>query len=279
VPSAALAIGALAAAVLAAIVVPPLLRRGRRRRSLELGLPPSWQALADRAVPARAHWPATLRKRHDGLIRALLEEKAFVGCNGFEITEDVRLTIAAQATLLLLGRPGRLYDELLSILVYPTAFWVEDEVHDDDGLITRRRRVLSGETWESQRLILSWEDIEESLGAPPDGFNVVLHECAHYLEAEGGGLATSGRERVRTIDAWSAELTVEFASFRASVDCGEDTFLDPYAAEDVSEFFAVATEEFFERPRELLAHHPRLYGLLEEFYAVNPGTWVGPPKR
>jgi len=264
------AIATTAAAVLIALIAPPLLRRRRREQSLRRPLPGHWRELADRAVPLRARWPAEWRSRHEGLIRSFLDEKEFVGCNGLDVSEAARVTIAAQACLLLLGRPGSLYDELLAILLYPTAFWVEDEVHDEDGLVTRRRRALSGEAWDSRRIILSWEDIEESAALPSDGFNLVLHEFAHYLEAEGGGPA-------RDVEAWSADLEAEFERFVDAVERDEETFLDPYAAEDESEFFAVATEEFYERPLDLRGEHPRLYALLGAFYGVDPAAWLSSP--
>ena len=198
---------------------------------------------------------------------SFLREKQFVGCNGLEITDEIRATIAAQACLLLLGRPG-LYDELQSILVYPGTFWVEDEVHDDDGLVTHRRRELSGEAWDSHRIILSWEDIAETARQPADGYNVVLHEFAHYLDAEAacGTLPHRGRGRPqagRGHRRLAQDLVAEYDALCAAVDRGEATFLDPYAAEDEAEFFAVASEEFIECAAELREAHPRLYALLQ----------------
>jgi Mlc titration factor MtfA (ptsG expression regulator) len=271
-----LAIVAVAVAVLAALLVPPIVRRRGRRTALAQPLPGALVAAVDRNVAIRARLPAQLRRRHEGLINAFLAEKQFVGCNGIVVTDEIRATIAAQACLLLLGRPGDYYDELLSILVYPSAFWVEDEVQDDDGMVTRRRRVLSGEAWESRRIILSWEDIAGPGKATGDGFNLVLHEFAHYLEAEGHGLPPSSPlrpGRKRGIDDWAGDMAEEFNRLLDAVDRGEETFLDPYATEDEAEFFAVATEEFYERPVELLARHPRLYSRLQEFYGLDPAEW------
>jgi Mlc titration factor MtfA (ptsG expression regulator) len=199
---------------------------------------------------------------------AFLAEKEFIGCNGLVVTDEMRATIAAMACLLVLGRRGH-YDQLHSVLVYPTPFWVEDEVEDEAGVVEKRRRVLSGEAWESSRIILSWEDVLEAARYPGEGYNVALHEFAHYLDAEGLGL---GRGE-RTVAEWADDLAGEFESLLDAVDRGEYTFLDPYAAEDEAEFFAVATEDFFERPRELLQAQPRLYALLAEFYALDPSNW------
>jgi hypothetical protein len=190
VSTAIAAILAVAVAVLASLLVPPLLRGRRRRHAFGQELAVPLRDAIARNVPITQSLPPDLARRVDGLIVSFLAEKQFVGCNGLEITDEIRATIAAQACLLLLGRPG-LYDELQSILVYPGTFWVEDEVHDDDGLVTHRRRELSGEAWDSHRIILSWDDVEQTARAPADGYNVVLHEFAHYLEAEGRGLAPS----------------------------------------------------------------------------------------
>jgi len=264
------AILAVAAAVLVGLVLPPLWRRRRRRRAFDETLPEPLRAAIARNVPVTRALPAGLRRRLDGLVISFLQEKQFVGCNGLEVTDEVRATIAAQACLLLLGRPGSLYDELLSILVYPGAFWVEDEVHDDDGLVTQRRRELSGEAWDSHRIILSWEDIAATAGQPGDGYNVVLHEFAHYLDAEGLGLPRGATHSLRS---WHDALVAEYDTLCAMVDRGEATYLDPYGAEDEAEFFAVVTEEFLECAVELRAAHPTLYELMREFYGIDPAQW------
>jgi Mlc titration factor MtfA (ptsG expression regulator) len=263
------AILAVAIAVLAGLLLPPWLRGRRRQRALQQPLPDTWRATLARNVPVSATLPEDLARRLAGLVISFMTEKQFVGCNGLEVTDEIRVTIAAQACLLLLGRAG-LYDELQSILVYPDKFWVEDEVHDEDGLVTQRRRELSGEAWDSQRIILSWQDIAESATRPADGYNVVLHEFAHYLDAEGRGLAQSSR----TLESWHDELVLEYESLCDRVDRGQPTFLDPYAAEDEVEFFAVASEEFIECSMELRAAHPRLYSLLCEFYGIDPARWT-----
>lgn len=264
------AVLAVALAVLALLLVPPLLRRRRRRLAFSATLPDTVRAAMASNVPITQFLPPALARRLDGLVLSFLAEKQFVGCNGLEINDTIRATIAAQACLLLLGRRG-LYDELQSILVYPGAFWVEDEVHDDDGLVTRRRRELSGEAWDSHRIILSWEDIEEAATPESDGYNVVLHEFAHYLDAEGRGLAAGSTRPPAT---WHEELLAEYEALCATVDRGEEPFLDPYAAEDELEFFAVASEDFIGRAAGLRAAHPRLYSLLREFYGIDPADWI-----
>jgi hypothetical protein len=285
------AVALVAVAVLAWLLLGPRVAARRRRAALARPLSEALQTHLERNVPARSLLPPELRARHDGLVNAFLAEKAFVGCNGLVVTDEMRSTIAALACLLVLGRRGH-YDELHSILVYPDAFWVEDEVEDEAGVVEKRRRVLSGEAWEASRIILSWDDVLEAARFPGEGYNVALHEFAHYLEAEGLGLAapaatgTAPRSdghaepghgesaRVRSIEAWASDLACEFESLLDAVDRGEHTFLDPYAAEDEAEFFAVASEDFIERAAGLRAVHPRLYALLQEFYGIDPAAWA-----
>jgi len=288
-----IAIVAIAIGVLAWLIGAPLWRVRRRAAAMAQPLPATTASVIDRNVPAVRNLPPEQRERLESLMAAFLAEKEFIGCNGLAVTDEMRSTIAAMACLLVLGRRGH-YDALHSVLVYPTAFWVEDEVEDEAGVVTKRRRVLSGEAWESSRIILSWEDVLEAARHPGEGYNVALHEFAHYLDAAGLGLAAPppspplppARERshevrvrapaegrVRAVAEWAADLAEEFDALLDAVDRGQYTFLDPYAAEDEAEFFAVATEDFFERPVELRTAHPRLYELLQEFYALDPASW------
>lgn len=263
-----IAIAVVAIGVLAWLIGAPLWRARRRAAVMAQPLPAAALSAIERNVPAVRQLPRELRAKLESLMAVFIAEKEFIGCNGLAVTGEMRATIAAMACLLVLGRRGH-YDELHSVLVYPTPFWVEDEVEDEAGVVEKRRRVLSGEAWESSRIILSWEDVLEAARCPGEGYNVALHEFAHYLDAEGLGLGAGER----TVAEWADDLAGEFEALLDAVDRGEFTFLDPYAAEDEAEFFAVATEDFFERPVELRAAHPRLYALLAEFYALDPASW------
>ena len=263
-----IAIAVVAIGVLAWLIGAPLWRARRRAAVMAQPLPTAALSAIERNVPAVRHLPPELRAKLESLMAVFIAEKEFIGCNGLVVTDEMRATIAAMASLLVLGRRGH-YDQLHSVLVYPTAFWVEDEVEDEAGVVTKRRRVLSGEAWESSRIILSWEDVLEAARYPGEGYNVALHEFAHYLDAEGLGLGAAER----TVAEWADDLAAEFEALLDAVDRGEFTFLDPYAAEDEAEFFAVATEDFFERAAGLRAAHPRLYSLLQEFYGIDPASW------
>lgn len=247
----------------------------RRRRVASRPFPSRWRAILQRRVPYLRRLPVDLQlqlKRH---IQVFLDEKAFIGCAGQPITDEVRVTIAAQACLLLLNRPAHYFPGLRQILVYPGAF-VVDRVHaGGGGVLQEQRKVLSGESWQQGQVILSWQDTLEGAGEPSNGHNVVLHEFAHQLDQETG--AANGAPRLwggaARYARWSSVLSSEFARLRSMASQGLPTLLNPYGASDPAEFFAVATEVFFEQPRELAADAPALYQELSGFYRVDPLSW------
>ena len=268
-----LAVLLAAAAVIAWIVAGPVLRARRRAEQRSRPLSEPDRMYLRRRVPLYAAMPAPLRERLDGLVNVFLSEKQFVGCGGLAVTRPMQLAIAAQACLLVLGRDEHVYDALHSVLVYPSQFVVRDEWHDEDGVVTEEERVLAGQAWDVSRILLSWEDVT-TRGAGAEAYNVVLHEFAHYLDHEGGGmdgapLLGSRDEHAR----WAATFQAEFDALREAVDRGAETLLDPYAAEDEAEFFAVATEAFFEAPAEMSRFHPEFYARLREYYRLDPAAW------
>lgn len=267
-----LAIGFL---IVAALVGGPLWTAQRRRRLRAQAIPAEWHALIGRAMPLYARLPADLRRRLDGLVNQFLAEKQFVGCQGLTVTLEMKLAIAAQACLLVLNRSPAVYDALYSVLVYPAQFIARDERRDDAGVVHEREQVLAGQAWETHRIILSWEDVQASAAGPNDGFNVVYHEFAHYLDAEAGevnGAPLLGDEE--HYERWARVMNEEFLRLRAAAARGEDTLMDPYAAEDEAEFFAVATEVFFECPADMRHEHPALYRELSIYYRLDPAAWV-----
>lgn len=220
--------------------------------------------------------PRALRERLHECMRVFLAEKHFVGCKGLVVTEEMRLVIAAQACLLELGRPGtpvrHLFPQLHSILVYPTAFIVHQIDEDEYGLVTEGKEELAGETWQATRIIVSWEDVS---GSGP-GYNVVLHEFAHYLDMEDGLM--DGAPALADADAqarWSAAFQQQFEQLQDDLDAGRPTLFDDYAASDPAEFFAVATEVFFEDAADMRQRHPELYARLSSYFRLDPASWPG----
>ncbi len=253
----------------------PALRKRTRLALSRQPFPSLWSQWLWTDVLAYRRLPASLRDRLHGLIQVFVKQKTFVGCNGLVVSERMKVVIAANACLLVLNQPGvpsdGLYDDLMSILVYPTAFVVPETVRMENGLISEGHSVLSGQAWDSRRIILSWEDIEHS---PHAGHNVVLHEFAHYLDMEdqtmdgAPGLGTRAAHQ-----EWAHVFWEEYHRMRATLGAGLPTLLDPYAATAPAEFFAVVTEVFFGQPRELEAQHPQLYAQLRKYYRVDPASW------
>jgi Mlc titration factor MtfA (ptsG expression regulator) len=248
----------------------------RERRVLRRPFPPEWtDILAARLPHLRALAPDERRQLLDRM-RLFLDEKQFHGCAGLEVTDEMRVVIAAQACLLLLNRKGGVYPALRHVLIYPAMFSKEGEEWNEDGTVSTVRKQLLGESWghgDEGKVLLSWDDIEHDLAHVDDGENVVLHEFAHQLDAENG--SDNGMPILRNNDAerWKTVMTREFKALGRAVARGEETFLDPYGASAPAEFFAVLTETFFEMPEELRSWHPSLYRELRQYYRVDPLRW------
>lgn len=270
-----LIVSVLALMLIAWFIWQPRLVTQRRERQQAEAIPPAWRAIVRRNVPLAASLPADMQVQLRRHMQVFLAEKAFVGCQGQVIDDEVRVTIAAQACLLLLNRPTDYYPSLRQVLVYPSAFAVDIEHTDEIGVVQSGRDWRAGESWQEGQVILSWEDVLTGAADPHDGWNVVIHEFAHQLDSESGltngSPALPNRERQAS---WSRVMQREFDALVAAVGRGEeDTFLDPYGASDPVEFFAVVTEAFFEQGPELRAEHPPLYNELLAFYKVDTSAW------
>ena len=218
--------------------------------------------------------PAALLPRFEGLVNEFLYEKRFVGCGGLSVTDEMRVTIAAQACVLLVERPGGCFDELRTVLVYPDAFFVEHDDIDEDGVAHLGRDLRSGESWVNGQVVVSWADVILGAADPNDAYNVVVHEFAHQLDGESGSV--NGAPSL--VDAssaahWPQRMAREYRALVDAVERGVETFIDPYAATDPAEFFAVLSEVFFELPHELARRHPVLHDCLRAVYGVDPAAW------
>lgn len=265
----------IVAALLLAWAVP----RWRLRRALSRPLDPASLATLERNVAQYRGMDAGRRARLERLVRRFLYEKTFVGCAGLEVTDEMRVTIAGQACLLLLGTRGdAVYPTLHSVLVYPGVFLVPRRQVDEAGVVTEERQDLLGESWGDGRVILSWDHVQRADNEEPPSHNVVLHEFAHQLDSESG--STNGApylgspERYRS---WSEVLSRDFAALRHDAWFGRQGVLDHYGATNPAEFFAVATEAFFEQPHRLAERHPALYEEFLKYYRVDPRDWSAAP--
>jgi Mlc titration factor MtfA (ptsG expression regulator) len=253
----------------------------RRRRQLRAQpFPPEWLSILDRNLPVFRRLPAGDRTELLGHIQIFLTEKHFEGCGGLELTDEIRVTIAAQACLLLLHRDTDYYPELTSILVYPTGY-------TDDG-----ERYLGGGVWEEgpehrlghtartlRALVLAWDAARHGAADPTDGQNVVLHEFAHQLDFENRDVdGTPVLDTRAEYLAWARVMSAEFNALRHAESVGTPTVLDGYGAKNPTEFFAVATEAFFERPRAMQDRHPELYKEMKKFFRQDPVTFSSEPE-
>jgi len=233
--------------------------------------PDDWATILTRNVPLYVKLPTEDRAELHGLIHVFLAEKVFEGCGGLEITDEIRLTIAGQACLLLLHRETEFFRRLITILVYPTAYVAEGKEAIGGGMYLAGEQARLGEAWVDGVVVLSWDDVLRGAFDPRDGQNVVLHEFAHQLDQEDGSAdGAPNLERRSRYASWARVLGQEFEELREAEKSGKKTVLDGYGATNPAEFFAVATECFFEKPVQLKKKHPELYDELMRYYHLAP---------
>jgi Mlc titration factor MtfA (ptsG expression regulator) len=260
--------------VAAWILAQPWLAALRRKRIRTRPFPEAWRAILRERVPHVRALPADLQRQLKQHIQVFLAEKSFVGCGGIVVTDEMRVTIAAQACLLLLNRPDYCYPRLHEVLIYPGPFIVDRKRTDGIGLLQEEHRVLTGESWAHGQVILSWPDVLEGAAIADDGRNVVIHEFAHQLDQEKGyANGAPDLAYFQRYPRWSRVLAQEYGALQERLRNEEASLLDPYAATDPAEFFAVSSEVFFEQPQRMAAEHPALYGELRRYYRVDPLSW------
>jgi Mlc titration factor MtfA (ptsG expression regulator) len=251
----------------------------RRRRLRKQPVSEQWRAIISRNLPFFDRLSLADQKELLGHVQVFLEEKRFEGCDGLRLTDEIRVTIATQACLLLLHRKTDYYPRLVTILVYPSGFIVEQERHVEGHIWEGGREGRLGETGRQMRsMVLAWDAAKSGARDPSDGKNLVVHEFAHQLDfedfaADGVPTLKSRTDRL----SWSQVMKMEFAALRAADETGIPTLLDTYGASNPAEFFAVTTEAFFERPRALRRQHPRLYAEMERFFRQDPAQYSSEP--
>lgn len=249
------------------------LKKRRRRQLLTQPFPAQWVRIIENNVPYYRRLSGADQKELQGHIQVFIAEKHFEGCGGLEITDQIRVTIAAQACILLLHRATNYYPGLYSILVYPSAYVVKSHKELTPGTITEGSQVRLGESWKRGVLVLAWDHVQASAADIHDGHNVVLHEFAHQLDTENGvanGAPVLPRRSMYV--AWARILGKDYQRLREDAEYGRESVLDQYGATNPAEFFAVATECFFEKPREMRSSHPELYAELSLYYQQDPAA-------
>jgi len=226
-----------------------------------------------RRVPLASELPAAQQLRLKKHIQVLLADVPFIGCAGLQVNDEMRVTIAAQAAFLLLGRGGS-FSNLREVLVYPGHFVVPRSEMGAGGVVHEARDVLAGQSWQRGQIIVAWDAVLDGAVDPHDGVNVVMHEFAHQLDQDTGaanGAPYVGRGALQ--QAWARVMNQEFAALREGLARAQPSLIGPYAATSPAEFFAVTTELFFEKPAALAAERPELYEQLKRCYRLDPASW------
>ncbi|MEK6643380.1 MAG: M90 family metallopeptidase [Planctomycetota bacterium] len=241
----------------------------------EAGLPANWQRTLSHCVPHYRFLSPVLRERLHGLVEQFVAEKEFWGNRDLVVIPEMKVIVAAQACILVLNVPRLgLYSETKEVILYPKDFGETLEAIGPDGRIYKIDMTRIGEASRRGPVLLAWEHVKQSAQDRLDGRNVVFHEFAHALDyLNGAADGAPPLEREEDFAEWSRILGAEHRSLMAAASMGRRTLLDPYGAENPAEFFAVATESFFEDGRRLKRNHPALYGQLRRFYQQETAEW------
>ncbi len=251
-----------------------LMQRRRRRAALmQTPLDERHRAIITRRIPLYQKVPLYLRGRLDGLINRFLDEIQFVGRDGFEVSEDARVVIAAQACLLIMGQSHRWFPTLKSVILYPAAF--KSKAKKFDGYIQHDGTpVHTGESWMRGPVVLAWDHAAFGALVDDDGRNLVLHEFAHQLDEATGvadGAPLLGEDQ--NAAGWGRVFQESYDRLRRDVETGRPTVFDAYGASAPAEFFAVAVETFFEKPRDMHAEEPQVYKEMTHYFGFDPAKW------
>jgi Mlc titration factor MtfA (ptsG expression regulator) len=247
----------------------------RRLRLHRVPFPPIWRQILNENVPICRHLPEPLQTAFEKQVRVFLDEKSFEGCGGLAVTEEMRVTIAGYACLLLLRDQGGCYPRLGTVVIYPESFATPLRATDPLGIVTETVEERLGESWQEGTVVLAWDSVREIGQGSSGDCNVVIHEFAHQIDAQcgitdGAPLLTMGG-RYRD---WETLLVGEKTRQRTAQRRGRPSILDPYAYTSPEELFAVATESFYMRPIRFKSSHPELYAELQSVYGVDPAVWV-----
>ncbi len=248
-------------------------KQQKREAVLHNPFPENWSAILSKNLPPYERLTPELRQQLHKYISIFILEKSFEGCGGLILTDEIKVTIAAQACMLLLNRKTDCYPKLYSVLVYPSTYVAGSRsrltLQPDDN------SVRLGESWNHGAVVLAWDSVKSGAINFKDGHNVTMHEFAHQLDQEDGrGDGVPILETRSAYSAWSQVFSSEYAQLQEKTAKGKKSVLDQYGATDPAEFFAVATETFFEKPAQLQKRHPELYVELERFYKVSPLEWI-----
>lgn len=252
-------------------------KKWRRRRLMQQPLSDERLSILNKNVPYYRHLPSDLQQKLQGLINIFLDEKTFEGCAGLEITDEIRVTIAGQACILLLGIGdlSSFYEGLRSVLVYPKSYVAKVKNTHNSFFVEEGFEQRHGEAWSRGHVVLAWNEVKKGASDIRDGQNLVFHEFAHQLDYDYGATSEiESSDDQSSYLSWAWVVGNEYNDLLEALKRNQQTLIDEYGATNLAEFFAVVTEYFFEKPRELRQRHPELYQQLTEFYQQDPATYI-----
>ncbi|MFN4259861.1 MAG: zinc-dependent peptidase [Gemmataceae bacterium] len=250
-------------------------KQRRRRRITAAPFPPVWEGYLHKNVALYEYLTEAEQAKLRDDLRIFMAEKTWEGCGGQPINDEVKVTISAQACLLVLGLTHDYFQRVQSILVYPYGYRPERDTPGPDGLIHMDGAGNLGESWYRGPVILSWADVLADGQHPGGGRNLVFHEFAHQLDMLDGLIdGTPPLETPEQYDRWRQVMTSEYQKLIEASLHGRATLLDQYGTTNEGEFFAVATECFFDKPVQMQRRHPQLYDILRDYYHQDPAARV-----
>jgi len=252
-----------------------IFKRARRKNILKQPFSEEWLAVLEKNVPLYLKLPPHLQAELRSHIKIFIAEKHFEGCQGLEMTDEIKVTVSAQACCLLLNRKVDYYPALKTILVYPTTFILPSKAYVGAGVLEEADKPVLGLCFKRDVVILAWDSVLHGASHLHDGKNVVFHEFAHQLDVQeghfNGAPVLATRAHYMT---WAKVMSNRFEKLSQKRRSGKKSFLNQYGATNPAEFFAVATEYFFEQPGEMKNKHPDLFNELKSFYNQNPLTYI-----
>lgn len=241
----------------------------RRQRQLKRAFPKAWRQTLKAKVPFYNRLTSRLQVQLEQHVQLFLAEKTFYGCDGFEVDDPVRVTIAGHACLLILARSFSDFDDVRSILVYPDAYRVRG-VENDGLVVSVSEEIRAGEASSRGQVVLAWSECVEGAVNPAGEHNVILHEFAHQLDFLDGTADGAPPLSGEQADHWQQTMTEAYQQLRHSLKNHKKPWLDPYGATEPAEFFAVLTEAFYQQPAHLREEQPEVYQALRGFYRLDP---------
>jgi Mlc titration factor MtfA (ptsG expression regulator) len=246
-------------------------RNARRKQLLSRPIKAEWKEILEKNMPLYKRLGEELRKQLDGLVNVFVSEKRFEGRIGQEITDEVKVTIAGQACMLLLNRKTKYFPRLRTIYVYPSTYVAK--TGGRDGPVVDEARL--GESWQNGPVVLAWDSVRGGASNIHDGVNVVFHEFSHQLDQEDGSADGAPVLESRSCYAtWAKVLSEEYEVLQGKAKKYRKSVLRRYGAKNPAEFFSVATEAFFEKPKQMKKKHPDLYEELKKYYKLDPMEWI-----